>query len=72
MLFSSFLKKPPWYRKCSEPETNPLKKIIKSVLNTVAFHLEDHNHKEVKFSGETLNCFYSYSQSELLNVLSNF
>ena len=31
-----------------------IKKIKKSVLNTIVFYLEDDNHEEVNFNGETL------------------
>ena len=36
------------------PETIPYKNIKKSVLITITFYLEDDNHEEGNFVGETL------------------
>ena len=54
ILYSSVLDKLPGYKVFSEPETIHYKKINKSVLNTITFYLEDNDHKEVDFNGETL------------------
>ena len=54
ILFSFVLDKLPGYKVFCEPETNHYKKINKSVLNTITFYLEDNDHKEVDFNGETL------------------
>ena len=54
ILYSFVLDKLPGYKVFCEPETVHFKKINKSVLNTVTFHLEDDNNKEVNFNGETL------------------
>ena len=54
ILYSFVLDKLPGYKVFSEPETIHYKKINKSVLNTITFYLEDNDHKEVDFSGETL------------------
>ena len=54
ILYSFVLDKLPGYKVFSEPETIHYKKINKSVLNTVTFYLEDNDHKEVDFNGETL------------------
>ena len=54
ILYSFVLDKPSGYKVFSEPETIHYKKIIKSVLNTITFYLEDDNNKEVNFNGETL------------------
>ena len=37
-----------------EPETIHYKKLNKSVLISITFFLEDDNHEEVNFNGETL------------------
>ena len=37
-----------------EPETIQYRKNNKSVLNTITFYLEEDDHKEVNFNGETL------------------
>ena len=54
ILYSFVLDKKPGYKVFSEPETIHFKKINKSVLNTITFYLEDNDHKEVDFNGETL------------------
>ena len=54
ILFSFVLDKLPGYKVFCEPETNHYKKKNKSVLNTITFYLEDNDHKEVDFNGETL------------------
>ena len=54
-IISSFvIDKKPGSKVFSEPETIHYKKIIKSVLNTITFYLENLNIEEVKFNGETL------------------
>ena len=52
--YSFVLDKLPGYKVFSEPESIHYKKINKSVLNTITFYLEDNDHKEVDFNGETL------------------
>ena len=54
MLYSFVLDKLAGYKVFSEPETIHYKKINKSVLNTITFYLENTDHKEVYFNGETL------------------
>ena len=54
ILYSFILDKLPGYKVFSEPETIHYKKINKSVLNTITFYLEDNDHKEVDYNGETL------------------
>ena len=54
ILYSFALDKLPGYKVFSEPETIHYKKINKSVLNTITFYLQDNDHKEVDFNGETL------------------
>ena len=48
------LDKPAGYKFFCEPETIHYKKINESVLNTITFYTENHNHEEVDFSQETL------------------
>ena len=54
LLYSFVLDKKPVYNVFSEPEAIHFKKINKAVLNTITFYLEDNDHKEVDFNGETL------------------
>ena len=54
ILYSFVLDKLPGYKVFCEPETIHYRKINKSVLNTITFYLEDNDHKEVDFNGETL------------------
>ena len=54
ILYSFVLDKLPGYKIFSEPELIHYKKINKSVLNTITFYLEENDHKEVDFNGETL------------------
>ena len=54
ILYSFVLDKPPSYKVFSEPETIRYKKLKKSVLNTVTFHLEDDKNEEVNFNRETI------------------
>ena len=54
VLSSFVLHRPSGYKLFSEPETIHFNEIEKSVLNTITFCLEDDNHEEVNFNGETL------------------
>ena len=54
ILFSFVLDKPSGYKVFCEVETIHYKKLNKSVSNTIIFYLEDDNHEEVDFNGETL------------------
>ena len=54
ILYSFVLDKPSGYKVFCEPETIHYKKINKSFLNTITFHLEDDNNEEIDFNGETL------------------
>ena len=54
ILFSFVSKKPSCCKIIRQPETIRYKKINKSVLNTATFYLEDNDHKQVDFNGETL------------------
>ena len=52
--FSFILDTPAGYKVLCEPETVQFKKINKSVLSNITNFLEDDNHKEIDFKGETL------------------
>ena len=54
ILYSFVLDKLAGYKVFCQPETIHYKKINKSILNTIAFYLEDNNNEEVNFNGETL------------------
>ena len=54
IFFSLVLDKLSGYKVFCEPDTIHYKKINKPVLNTIFFYLEDDNHEEVDFNGETL------------------
>ena len=54
ILYSFVLDKPSGYKIFSETETIQFKKIIKSVLNTITFYLENDKNEEVDFNQETL------------------
>ena len=54
IYFSFVLKKPARYKEFCKLETIHYKKINKSVLNTITFYLENDNHQEIDFNGETL------------------
>ena len=54
ILYSFILDKLPGYKVFCEPETIHYKKMIKSVLNTITFYLEDDKNEEVDFNQETL------------------
>ena len=53
ILCSFYLDKPPGYKVFFEPETINWKK-NKSVLNTITFYLENDDHEEGNYNGETL------------------
>ena len=52
ILCGFHLDKPPGYKVFCEPET--IKKINKSVLITITFYLENDDHEEGNYNGETL------------------
>ena len=54
ILFSFVLDKPAGYKVFCEPESIHYKNLNKSVLDTIAFYLEDDNNEEVNFNEETL------------------
>ena len=54
ILFSFVLDKLPGYKIFCEPETIHYEKIIKPVLNTINFYLEDDKNEEFNFNRETL------------------
>ena len=54
ILFSFVLDKPAGYKVFCEPETIHYKKINKSVLNTITFHLEDDYNEIVDINSEKL------------------
>ena len=54
ILFSFVLDKPSANKVFCEPKTIHYKKINKSILNTITFHLEDDKNEEVNFNQETL------------------
>ena len=71
ILFSFVLDKPSGYKLFSEPETIQklkIKKINKSVLNTITFYLEDDNNKELNFK-RNVN-FYITNDQNLNNYMS--
>ena len=51
ILFSFILDKPSGYK---EPETIQCEKIIKPLLITITFDLEDEKNEEVNFNGKTM------------------
>ena len=53
ILFSFVLEKPAGHKVICEPETIHYKQINKSVSNTRTVYLENDNHEEVNFNGET-------------------
>ena len=53
-LFGFVLDTPSSYKLFCQPETIHYKVINKSVLNTITIYLENNNHEEVDFNGETL------------------
>ena len=53
ILYSFVPNKPSGYKVFYQLETIHYEKVNKSVLNTIPFYLEDDNHKEVNFNGET-------------------
>ena len=54
LMFSFVLDKHPGFKIFCEPDKIPYRKINKSVLITILFYLEDNDHKEVDFNGNTL------------------
>ena len=54
VVFSLILNKAPGYKIYCKPETKHHKEKNKSVLNKTTFYLENDNHEEVNFNGETL------------------
>ena len=55
ILYSFALSSPPGHKLYKEPRVNLFKKINKSVLSHIRFYLEDDDHKEVDFNGETIS-----------------
>ena len=53
ILFQFGLGKTRGYKVFCEPETIRLNKINKSVLKTITVYVEDNNHEEVNFNGDT-------------------
>ena len=54
-LCSFALNKPLGHKTYEEPRIKLFKKINTSVLSHITFCLEDDDHKEVNFNGETIN-----------------
>ena len=54
ILYSFVSDKPASFEFLFEPETIHFKKINKFVLNMVGFYLENDNHEEANFNGQTL------------------
>ena len=54
LYFFSNLDKPSGFKIFCEPETFHYQRIIRSVLHTITFSLEDDNHEEVNFNAGTL------------------
>ena len=59
-FFSFVFDKLNGYKVFCESESIHYKKINKSVLNTITFYLEDDNHEDVDFNGETLSFHYKW------------
>ena len=55
ILYSFALDQPPGHKLYKEPKVKLFKKINKSVLSHIRFYLEDDDHKEVDFNGETIS-----------------
>ena len=55
ILYSFALDQPPGHKIYKEPKVKLFKKINKSVLSHIRFYLEDDDHKEVDFIGETIS-----------------
>ena len=55
ILYSFALDQPPGYKIYKEPKVKLFKKVNKSVLFHIRFYLEDDDHKEVDFIGETIS-----------------
>ena len=55
LYFFFNLDEPPAYKVFCEPETIHYKKLNKSVLNTITFFIENNDHEEVIFNGQTLS-----------------
>ena len=54
-LYSFPLDQPPGHKIYKEPKVKLFKKLNKSVLSHTRFYLEDDDHKEVDFNGETIS-----------------
>ena len=54
ILYSFALSSPPDHKLYKEPRVKLFKKINKSVLSHIRFYLEDDDHNEVDFNGETI------------------
>ena len=55
ILYSLALSSPPGHKIYEEPREKIFKKLSKSVLSHITFHLEDDEHKLVEFLGETIS-----------------
>ena len=55
ILYSFALSSPPGHKLYKEPRVKLFKKINNSVLSHIRFYLEDDDHKEVDFNGETIS-----------------
>ena len=55
ILYSFALDQPPGHKIYKEPKVKLFKKVSKSVLSQIRFYLEDDDHKEVDFNGETIS-----------------
>ena len=54
IIYSFILDKPPGYKVICKRETKTIKKLYKSVLNTITLCLQNNKNKEVDFNAETL------------------
>ena len=54
-LYSFALSSPPSHKLYKEPKVKIFKKVNKSVLSHIRFSLEDDDHKELDFNGETIS-----------------
>ena len=55
ILYSFALDQPPGHKIYKERKVKLFKKVNKSVLSHIRFYLEDDDHKEVDFNGETIS-----------------
>ena len=55
ILYSFALSSPPRHKIYNEPRIKLFKRVNKSVLSHIRFYIEDDDHKQVDFNGETIS-----------------